>query len=229
MKRLVTRHNNFIYLFTALVALLFLTSWNQELPSDGSKVLFRTVTVAMLLLGVLSLRTRHSWVWTVLALAAANLLLFMFDSRIDNVVADISQLLIWCVFFAGSFWLSFRQIVESRVIDTNMMIGSVVLYLLLGLTWTTLYMIVLLFFPDAFNGIAADSDLHAHFPQLAYYSFITLTTLGYGDISPRNGLAQFLAYAEAVTGVFYVAVIVSTLVSARLTMHREDTAKAERK
>jgi hypothetical protein len=142
--------------------------------------------------------------------------LFIVDRRVESVYTDIAQLLIWFIFFAGSFWLSFRQVIESRIVDSNMMVGSVVLYLLLGLTWSTIYMMTLLFFPDAFNGVTTDGDLHGHFAQMTYYSFVTLTTLGYGDISPRNGIAQFLAYAEAIAGVFYVAIIVSTLVSARM-------------
>ncbi len=48
---------------------------------------------------------------------------------------------------------------------------------------------------------------------MAYYSFVTLTTLGYGDILPKNHLAEFFAYMEAVVGVFYMAIIVATLVS----------------
>jgi hypothetical protein len=75
---------------------------------------------------------------------------------------------------------------------------------------------MLMYFPEAFNGIVVDGDIHNKLPQIIYYSFVTLTTLGYGDISANNGIAQFLAYTEAIAGVFYVAVIVSALVSARI-------------
>ena len=216
MKKIVTRQNNFIYLFVALFSILFLTSWNQELPSEAAKILFRISIVSMLLIGVLSLKTRRSWVWVVLALAAFNLLLFVLDAKFETIATTLSQLLIWFIFFTGSFWLSVRQIVESSIVDFNMMIGSIVLYLLLGLTWTTLYILILMFFPDALHGIAPDGDMHNILPQIIYYSFVTLTTLGYGDISANNGIAQFLAYTEAIAGVFYIAVIVSTLVSARI-------------
>ncbi|MCV5959457.1 potassium channel family protein, partial [Escherichia coli] len=50
----------------------------------------------------------------------------------------------------------------------------------------------------------------------AYFSFVTLTTLGYGDISPLTPLAQVVVYLEAITGVFYMAIVVSSLVSSNI-------------
>ena len=53
--------------------------------------------------------------------------------------------------------------------------------------------------------------------KMIYYSFVTLTTLGYGDILPQNTLAEFFVYLEAIAGVFYMAIIVASIVSARLS------------
>jgi len=50
-----------------------------------------------------------------------------------------------------------------------------------------------------------------------YFSFVTLTTLGFGDLLPVSPLARFLVYMEAVTGVFYMAIVVSSLVGARMS------------
>ena len=49
-----------------------------------------------------------------------------------------------------------------------------------------------------------------------YFSFVTLTTLGFGDLLPVSPLARFLVYMEAVPGVFYMAIVVSSLVGARM-------------
>jgi hypothetical protein len=116
------------------------------------------------------------------------------------------------VFYIGAFRLSVRQILFEGSVDTNKIIGSLSLFLLIGLIWTTIYMMVLLFEPDALNGVEA-LEWRTLFSRVAYYSFVTLTTLGYGDISPANHLMEFLAYMEAITGLFYMAIFVSSLIS----------------
>ena len=102
-----------------------------------------------------------------------------------------------------------------------MIIGSAVLYLLIGLLWTVIYLLLLMIYPDAFIGLEQIA-WQENYPRVAYYSFVTLTTLGYGDISPNNSIAQFFVYSEAIAGVFFMALIVSSLVSARL-MDKSET------
>jgi voltage-gated potassium channel Kch len=82
-----------------------------------------------------------------------------------------------------------------------------------------LYLIILVFDPDAFNGIEIASWQEG-FAKIAYYSFVTLTTLGYGDISPKTPVAQFFVYMEAIAGVFYMAIVVSSIVAMRLASVR---------
>jgi voltage-gated potassium channel Kch len=73
-------------------------------------------------------------------------------------------------------------------------------------------------FPDGFNGLEPIS-WRENFTRVTYFSFVTLTTLGYGDISPKNSITQFFVYTEAIVGVFYMATFVSSIVSARLNHH----------
>jgi len=101
-------------------------------------------------------------------------------------------------------------------IDTNKIIGSLTLYLLLGLIWAVIYLLILAMDPQDFSGIEA-ADWQQMFARVAYYSFVTLTTLGYGDVLPINHIAEFFAYMEAIIGVFYMAIIVSSLISLRLS------------
>ena len=121
----------------------------------------------------------------------------------------------------GSFHLSAMQIFTSTEVNENMIIGSVVLFLLLGLIWTMLYLLILYISPDSFNGLEA-LRWQENFSKIAYFSFVTLTTLGFGDISPSNSVSQFFVYSEAIVGVFYMAVIVSALVAARVDSARKD-------
>ena len=76
-------------------------------------------------------------------------------------------------------------------------------------------------YPDAFIGLEPIA-WQENYPRVAYYSFVTLTTLGYGDILPKNSIAEFFVYSEAVVGVFYMAIIVASLVSAGLTYKKDE-------
>jgi len=100
-------------------------------------------------------------------------------------------------------------------IDGNKILGSLTLYILIGLIWAMIYMILLTIDPSAFSGIEIHSWQEV-FSRVAYYSFVTLTTLGYGEILPKRHIAEFFVYMEAVIGVFYIAIIVSSLISLRL-------------
>jgi hypothetical protein len=96
--------------------------------------------------------------------------------------------------------------------------------MLLGLTWAIIYLILLSIDPEAFSGIDTGSWQEL-FASVSYYSFVTLTTLGYGDILPKNHLAEFFVYMETIIGVFYMAIIVSSLVSLRLKKFQDEQGK----
>jgi hypothetical protein len=88
--------------------------------------------------------------------------------------------------------------------------GAVVVYLLLALLWGMAYRLLTHFVPAAFNVPGADVY------TLQYFSLMTLTTAGYGDIVPMHPLARSLAAAEALTGPLYLAILVARLVSEAL-------------
>jgi hypothetical protein len=103
--------------------------------------------------------------------------------------------------------------------------ASVVVYQLTGLFFAQLYTLMTLFDPASlqFPGGAPTSDQVVQF-DMVYFSFVTLATLGYGDIVPVSDLARSTAILEAITGQFYVAVVVAVLVSAFVAQRLEDQA-----
>ena len=114
-----------------------------------------------------------------------------------------------------------KQILFSGRITTNKLVGSVCIYLLLGLIWGLIYLLIAHVSPDAFKGLTLSSDLSDTWEYI-YYSFVTLTTLGYGDISPVNAYARVLAYLEAIAGQLYIAILVASLVGAHIVGQQKD-------
>lgn len=90
--------------------------------------------------------------------------------------------------------------------------GAVAVYVLVGLTWAQAYALVAHGHPGAFNGATSGDALDGWI----YYSFVTLTTMGYGDITPVHPAARSLAIVEALIGQLYPAILLARLVSLEL-------------
>ncbi len=94
---------------------------------------------------------------------------------------------------------------------TETLYGAVAAYLQLGLTWGQSYVLVELLRPGSFRSMI-DPGGSAAWPDLMFLSFITLTSVGYGDLVPVSGHARSLAMLEAITGQMYLAVFIARLV-----------------
>jgi len=95
-------------------------------------------------------------------------------------------------------------------VTTRRLHGGVAAYLLLGVIWAYAYALVELLHPGAFSGPVSPADgPRAWF----YFSFVTLTSMGYGDVLPVHPAARSLAVLEAVTGALYLAILIARLVS----------------
>ena len=112
-------------------------------------------------------------------------------------------------------FLLFGILVSARVyrrgpVTSRRIQGAIAVYLLLGLVWAHAYKLLYLMHPDAFNGAINESF---ESQTWIYYSFVTLTTMGYGDITAVHPLGRSLAISEALTGQIYLAVMLARLVA----------------
>jgi hypothetical protein len=102
------------------------------------------------------------------------------------------------------------QTLRSGPITLHRIQGAIAAYVLLGVLWAHAYALVAFLRPGAFSGPVSPADG----PRAWYYfSFVTLTTVGYGDVLPVHPAARSLAILEAVTGPLYLAILISRLVS----------------
>lgn len=220
MNQLTTK-NNFVYLFFSLIIFLFSAAVVVEFPGGLGEDIFSIVTLIMLAVSMRSLKTERTWTWTVYALIAVFVLFTILGKLFGHGFYVYFILVTLLIFFIGSFSTAAKQVLFVGDIDSNKIIGSLSLYLLLGLIWTMIYLLLLAMDPSAFSGVEA-ANWQQGFSRIAYYSFVTLTTLGYGDILPTNHIAEFFVYMEAIIGVFYMAIIVSSLISLRLSAIQDE-------
>ncbi len=208
----ISPQNNFSYLLVSLLLFLFSAAVIEWIPGGLGEELFSLLALVTILVGIKSVHVRTSYrriAYTLTVTLGALLLLGSFLPHRLGAVLSLGLILLALI---GAFRVSARRILFEGEVDANKIVGSVTLYLLLGLIWTVLYLLVFLFDPHAFEGIGEGNWMHS-FSTMAYFSFTTLTTLGIGDIVAVNPIARFLAYLETITGLFYLAIVVSSLVS----------------
>jgi len=114
------------------------------------------------------------------------------------------------------------QVFGEGPVTGHRMRGAIVVYLLFGGIWAQLYQVVALTIPGAFRlpeGLAIN-DPNALQRLLTYFSFITLTTTGYGDITPVHPVARTLTMLEALVGQLYPAITLARLVSLEIIHKR---------
>jgi len=217
----VSEKNNFLYLVVSLVILLLAGALVDQFPGAlGQHVLqgFTVITLASAIIGFrsskLRIRTGIGFTVSVLAIVVLGVLL-------DVAGLAYLHLFVLLLFYIWATWLAARQVLFTGSIDGNKIVGAICIYLLLGLIWGLLYLFLAQFIPGAFNGLE-QAVWYQNFADVAYYSYVTLTTLGYGDISPVTPVARFLVYMEAIVGVFYMAILVASLVGVRISTLQSD-------
>jgi hypothetical protein len=107
-----------------------------------------------------------------------------------------------------------RFVLRAPSVNTEVLCASISAYLMLGLMWTMAYWLVDQLTPGgafSFNTNAGKQSMNGF--NAFYFSFITLSTVGYGDITPLSRIARWLAATEAMTGLLYVTVLIARLVS----------------
>ena len=121
------------------------------------------------------------------------------------------------LFLFGASVLIVKSLFSALTLTFDSILGAVCGYLFLGLGWAVLYALIEGFQPGSFEispKLVTGGEHARPLPHvLTYFSFVTLTTVGYGDISPVSPATRTLSWMEAITGQFYLAVIVAGLVS----------------
>jgi hypothetical protein len=111
--------------------------------------------------------------------------------------------------------LILRYVLTSLEVTLDTIFGAFVAYFLIAFAFASLFHTFAVLEPASFSvaGLSGTGDIETLKVQLNYFSFVTIATLGYGDIVPKSPTTQTLAILEAVIGQFYMAVVIAWLVS----------------
>jgi Ion channel len=161
---------------------------------------------------LLAQKKRRSRIGWLLAIPAIAERLAIFVVRKPAVV--LTGTIFWFLFFAYITWNELRAVIRQKEVTGETISMSISVYLLMGLTWGSLYIVLYYLQPHAFSfgGSSASPAEGEVFPVLVYFSLTTLSTVGFGDITPLTLQARYASVAEGITGQFYLAILVARLV-----------------
>ncbi len=176
----------------------------------------------ILIFGVMTVWERRGVRVFTISCGAASLILhwirYLIPTPTTGVLASLVALL-FCVLLAS---LTLASAFRKGEITLHRVMGAVTAYLFLGMAWALLYELIELNCPGAFQlpAHSTSGDGSSLRANLLYFSFATLTTLGYGDILAVLPLARMLAVLEALTGQLFPAVLIARLVSMEIHSRR---------
>jgi Ion channel len=178
--------------------------------------MFRRVILGFLTFVPLVLTTikiyEKKWVWPFVFLISGSVICAIAGAILSSGTLMALQWTLMTLAFGLSIIDLFSYLQQARTVTTEHLYTAASIYLLIGISWFALYSAIENIYPGSFLQTAAGSTNRPS--DLLYFSLVTLTTLGYGDILPASGEVRMLAALEAITGVLYVAITVALLVSA---------------
>ncbi|MEM0953046.1 MAG: potassium channel family protein [Pseudomonadota bacterium] len=213
----VDERNNFIVLLTALVFFLAGDAIAVQFQLQNAHSVVNTLLLITLVVNVWAVHNpRTDLISWKLGASMVIVMIMVGDLFVQSLTLTRFQLLIAFLFICLTIWQAWSQVMFTGVVDRNKIVGAICIYLLLGVAWAFAYLIADSFIPGSMTGL--DSGIwQEKVHSLVYYSMVTLTTLGYGEITPAQPLTRFLAFMEAITGIFYTTVLVASLIGIRLS------------
>ena len=213
------KYDNYI-LFFSLVGVLFLLPFVNAMPLLRF-ALVGQYTFVMLYL-VFSARHTRALYLVDMAFVVPTLIATWLDSVYQNDYTFVASYLSMMIFFLYLQYLVIRQMIHAHKVDTNTIFGAMNIYLVAGLIWAYAFILLNHFDSSAFH-LASYENISKEGELFTYYSYSTLTTLGYGDIVPESAQARMLSVLEAVFGQLYLAIVIAKLVS--ISWREERNAK----
>src|SRR6266516_150967 len=223
-RRLKFRRFSTVQLLIALALFFMWAPFVEEI--EGGELIVSVLFWLVLVAGVLAVADRKR----VLVIAIVLAIPAIGGRWINHFRPDLLPAAVFLV--AGLGLVAFvvvnllRFVLRAPSVNVEVLCASISAYLMLGLMWTIAYWLVAQVTPAAFalNTNAGRQSMNGF--NAFCFSFITLSTVGYGDITPVSKVARMLAAMEAMTGLFYVAVLIARLVSLYSapgsTEHREE-------
>lgn len=161
-------------------------------------------------------RSRHRWPFLALTLVTLGVRWADIAKDYDGFSPLAIALVVAWLAYAVSLLVA--ALFRMETVNTNAILGSIVVYLLAAVAFASCFELIERLQPSSFSGLPEGGDHHDAGSALLYFSIVSITTMGYGDILPVSPLARSLVSVEGVFGTLYLAVMIARMVG----LHRHD-------
>jgi hypothetical protein len=208
--------SRFIYIIFAIMLVLLVNPFIRPLGLIGH--LFSTLLLSMIPLASAYAMTEDRKKAIIVLLIAApfvildGLNVFFINRSLMVVAFSFGTILYFYIVV-----LLVIKLLSIRVITADLIFCAISIYLLIGIMWAGIYSVLEGISPGSFSETT----------DLLYFSFVTLTTVGFGDVAPLSVLSRRLAVFEAAMGSIYMAVIIAMIVGRYMSMQVEQDSESE--
>ena len=138
------------------------------------------------------------------------------DQAINETVITVIAS-VYMIFLGYTVFVILKYVLTQETVTSNSVFGSLCVYLLLGYIWSLVYLLIEFYVPGSFMSNVSPLNIHGSsfsdiINNFIYFSFVTLATLGYGDIVPMTEESRMIAVFEAICGQLFLVVLVANLV-----------------
>jgi hypothetical protein len=204
----------FAYLLICLIASLLVPGYFEHIQQDGVVMLVILSVIMLSALYLVSNRQTNLFVGILLALPA--LVAMWWESPLSMAMVVYVGNGLYSIFLCYIVVQIARFLLQAKKIDLDMILAAICLYLIIGLIWAFIYQVIEVSHPGAFmfSEVVATPLEAMDFMrrQFVYFSYVTLSTLGYGDVTPVASVARSWAVLESLTGQVYLTVVIARLV-----------------
>ncbi len=209
--------------FALLISLVFAFAVTPFLQENGiASQLLNVFLIIVLVFSVIIVSDTKTSFFIAILLGApmlvSNATAFLYTKEEFSILVASSSAL----FFTYVIVMLLRKIFTVGVIDINIILGAVCVYFLIGVVWALLYSLVDASVPGSYS-VPDKQTFSLEMNDFVYFSMVTLTTLGYGDITPVSASARSLAAMEALVGQIYLTVIIARLVGLHMQQTKSNT------
>ncbi len=214
--------DRFVHLLVVLLSLFLLYPFFQDTETSVPIVPLVFLISIILILRALRLhKTRFKIYIAIAAIAYLADICFALERIVYlKELFSLITAFIYAIFLVMAIIAITRKLFSVRKVSTDTIIGGICVYILLGFLWALFYYLIYCFDKGAFSLQAQSAS-----PNFFYFSFITLTTTGYGDIFPLDKVAMALSSLEAIAGQMYLAVLIARLVGLHVINQMERDIK----
>lgn len=205
--------NRFLYLFISLLAVLFLGPLIEGFHYLA--ILFSVFLTAVFLTAIYAISQKRQSALVAIFLVLPTLAFTWASYFVDSVGLYLASRFSVLVFFVFVVINILGFIFRQEEVTRDLIVGAAVVYLLMAESWAKVYQILETLHPGSFA--MPDGQLQNSRLLFDYYSLVTITTLGYGDVTPLTSMASSLSTLEAVVGQLYLVITVAWLVGVHVS------------